>query len=221
MKFLENEFFKEIDISPNCIYVIGYSKKGWLGYYQEGTFYAIMKNKKHLKLKNEEAKFLIKTEFNVSDIDAAYEKYDKEFFTNLKREILGERISYSCVLLDKKSVETLEEGFKDLIPEDWLFVAHHMTLCLGSLLDDSKELIGLNKELKVVSYSIDYEKKILAAKVETDLDSTSAYTHITVAKFSGVASELSNTLESFITIDSFKVSGVVTELKIKNTNKIY
>ena len=64
-------------------------------------------------------------------------------------------VSYTAVILDDKSRSILATAFKDLMPEGWEWIAHHMTICLGSLKDELRnDLLGSKIYLMVQSLGI-------------------------------------------------------------------
>lgn len=55
---------------------------------------------------------------------------------------------FSCVLLNNDSMIFLKNHFLEIIPSDWKWYGHHMTIQLGELDEDLKELLGIIKHHK-------------------------------------------------------------------------
>jgi len=92
------------------------------------------------------------------------------------------KISYSGVVLDVKSHEELRALYFDVLREeisDWKLIAHHMTICLGALLDEKKKLLGTRIRLKATHYAAD--ANAFAVKVLDDGLSVNKIPHVTVA----------------------------------------
>lgn len=88
------------------------------------------------------------------------------------------KIAYSAVVLDERSRQRLLKNFKDLIPEDWEIIAHHMTINMGEIDPQYEEYLGLPLPLKVESFGIDDK----AAAVEVSgFPSKNQIPHVTLA----------------------------------------
>ena len=65
------------------------------------------------------------------------------------------------------------------IPQGWTPMANHMTINLGSAKEISKQLLDQQVSLNVVAVAQD--ENVMAAKVETNLPTSSTFHHITLA----------------------------------------
>jgi hypothetical protein len=75
------------------------------------------------------------------------------------------KVLYTAVILDKYSQNILRDTFNNLIPDNWEWIGHHMTIQLGSLPDDLKErMLGEEVRLKIQSLAID--DKVIAVGVD-------------------------------------------------------
>jgi len=90
------------------------------------------------------------------------------------------RIAYSAVVLDEKSRERLINYMneKNLIPEGWEILAHHMTINLGELSPEYTKYVGMPIRLSVNDIAGD--DKVIAVGV-SGFYSKNAKPHITVA----------------------------------------
>ena len=65
------------------------------------------------------------------------------------------KVLYTAVILDKYSQNILRDTFNNLIPDNWEWIGHHMTIQLGSLPDDLKEkMLGEEVRLKIQSLEV-------------------------------------------------------------------
>lgn len=119
-------------------------------------------------------------------------------------------ISYSCVLLDKASQNTLlEHIFPIEIPSDWKKFAHHMTINLGELED--KSLIGKKVNLNVLNVGI---SDMAMAVGVSGFNSKNLIPHITLAvNKDGGKPVMSNDITKWISIKPFIVTGIVSEIE--------
>ncbi len=128
-------------------------------------------------------------------------------------------ISYSAVVLDDESRNKLIKIFKPMIPEKYEIIAHHMTIKLGALDEDSqakRDMIeGKTIILKVLDYAID--EKVMAVGV-SGYESMNAKPHITLAvnKREGGKPVMSNYLKDWKeVIVPLDLTGKVTEVEFK------
>lgn len=122
-------------------------------------------------------------------------------------------VSYSCVLLDeqsrKKLLDMLEkQGFD--IPKEWKVIAHHMTINMGKLKDDSK----LGNEVTLTVEYIGRTNKVIAVKVSGYERNDDKVPHITIAvNPDGGKPVMSNYITNWYRIDEpFDVNGVIAEI---------
>lgn len=128
-------------------------------------------------------------------------------------------ISYSAVVLDDESHQKLVKVFRSMIPEGWDIFAHHMTIKLGALDEDSqakRDMIeGKTITLKVLDYAID--EKVMAVSV-SGYESMNVRSHITLAvnKREGGKPVMSNQLTDWKPIPfPIKLTGKVTEVEFR------
>ena len=128
-------------------------------------------------------------------------------------------ISYSAVVLDDISHQKLVAVFKPMIPEGWDIFAHHMTIKLGALDENSQAkramIEGKTIILKVIDYAID--DKVMAVGV-SGYESMNAKPHITLAvnKKEGGKPVMSNYLKDWKeVIIPLELTGKVTEVEFK------
>ncbi len=95
------------------------------------------------------------------------------------------KVSYTGVVLFKKSHEDLVAAMREHIPEGWKIVAHHMTIKMGALKPTDTHLsrggrkdIGMTVGLKVEGWAID--DRTVTVKVSGQ-KSVNPHPHITVA----------------------------------------
>ena len=114
----------------------------------------------------------------------------KLLFENWRRYLTEQNISYSGVVLDEESRQKLLEL---PIPEDWEFVAHHMTITMGPLVSKKVDATGQPKynytenypvgspiELHVVA--VGFDDRAMAVKVSPPSPiRTKSFPHVTVA----------------------------------------
>lgn len=93
---------------------------------------------------------------------------------------MEKNISYSAVVLDEKSRNKLIKVFRYLIPSNFEIIAHHMTIKMGALENNTKEKQDIGKEvtLNVIDYAVD--DKVMAVGVE-GYKTTNVKAHITIA----------------------------------------
>lgn len=88
-------------------------------------------------------------------------------------------VSYSAVVLDDISRERLIDKFKNIIPEGWDVLAHHMTINLGEIDPEYENYVGLVVRLTVNDIAMD--DKVIAVGVSSEFKSVNAKPHITLA----------------------------------------
>lgn len=109
---------------------------------------------------------------------------------------------YVALVLDKESAQILQNEFKDLFPEDWSVICHHMTINMG---DEKKSpaahMIGQEHELQAISFAKD--DKVCAVGVQTEVPSTNERKHVTIAvnNKDGGKPYFSNKLETWVPLE--------------------
>ena len=148
------------------------------------------------------------------------DKLKRELYWKLTdREILNEdmkNVSYSAVVLDDKSRAKLLKVFTPMIPEGWEIKAHHMTIKMGALAENSKEKQDMKdgKEitLNVVDYAID--DKVMAVGVE-GYQTANKKAHVTIAvnRQNGGKPFMSNNLVDWKPLGfPLSLTGIITEI---------
>jgi hypothetical protein len=125
------------------------------------------------------------------------------------------KVSYTCVLLDKDSRTILENEFKSKVPGGWEWIAHHMTIQMGGLPEELRnQLVGKKINLTVTSLGMD--DKAMAIGV-TGFYSKNDKPHITLAinRSAGakpfMSNKIPNDMWSDYTINA-TLNGVITEV---------
>lgn len=87
-------------------------------------------------------------------------------------------ISYSAVVLDEKSRNRLIERFKNIIPDDFEIIAHHMTINMGDIDPEYEQYVGMT--VRLVAEDIAMDDKVIAVGV-SGFYSKNKKSHITLA----------------------------------------
>lgn len=122
---------------------------------------------------------------------------------------------YTALVLDEKSHIKLVSAFKDLIPPEWIIIAHHMTCNMGDFdsgpLKNSPFNLGDKAELTVKSLA--YDDKVMAVGVESEVPSKNQIKHITVAvnRKNGGKPFMSNQLREWNPTSPFTLTGTIQE----------
>lgn len=130
-----------------------------------------------------------------------------------------DKISYSAVVLDDKSRKRLLNIFKNLIPDGWEIIAHHMTINLGEIDPEYEKYLGFPVKLKVDDFGID--NKVAAIGV-SGFPSKNNKPHITLAvnRKNGGKPAMSNNLIKWYPIKKqLFLTGKVMEVPFINTKK--
>jgi hypothetical protein len=121
------------------------------------------------------------------------------------------------VIIDEKSRDSLLSLINDYnIPDNWERIAHHMTINMGPIYDES--LLGKEIALEVTEIAIG--DNVAAVKVnilDDELQSKNKIPHITLAvdREAGGKPYMSNKLENWEPINNFVLSGIVEEVPYK------
>jgi hypothetical protein len=101
------------------------------------------------------------------------------------------KVSYTGIILSNQSKNLLLSTLS--IPEGWERVVHHMTINMGPF-KGPRELIGRTVKLEAVTFAMN--DKVMAVGVKSDIPSTNAVPHITVAvnRAKGAKPVMSNAL---------------------------
>jgi len=133
------------------------------------------------------------------------------------------KISYTAVVLDKKSLGILAQKFAKFNPVGWNWVPHHMTITLGELEPELREkLIGTTQTLNIVA--LGKNDMAMAVKV-SGCYSTNAIPHITLSvnQAEGGKPSMSNKIETWDELPditkNIKLTGVVMEIPYEPINE--
>ncbi len=124
-------------------------------------------------------------------------------------------IAYSAVVLNDNSRSRLIKQFKDIIPEDFEIVAHHMTINLGEINSEYENYLGMSIQLVVNDIAMD--DKVIAVGV-SGFYSKNTKPHITLAvnRKAGGKPVMSNNLTNWEKLKRpIIVYGKVTEVEYK------
>lgn len=152
---------------------------------------------------------LVKQGFKGREIGQEKERIEKEKFLKLMNED-RKRISYSGVVLNEKSRELLKTYIS--YPDGWEFIAHHMTINMGPLKEEYKPLLGQSMDLLVTH--IGQTDKVVAVKVESEIQTKNKDPHITIAvnRTEGGKPVMSNDITEWVPIYPFEVEGKIEEI---------
>ena len=118
-------------------------------------------------------------------------------------------ISYSAVVLDYESSESLLNKFNGEIPDGWKKYAHHMTIALGKAVED-ENLLGSSQTLTVTQ--IGKSDMAVAVRVE-GFPSKNKIPHVTLAvNPEGGKPFMSNKIEEWKDIEPFEITGEVRNI---------
>ena len=121
-----------------------------------------------------------------------------------------EKILYSAVVLNDLSRIKLYDLFKHLIPNNFEFICHHMTIAFGKPVPNSKDL---GKEVTLTVTKLGISDMVIAVGV-TGYDSLNEIPHITVAiNPDGGKPVMSNHITDWKPVKPFDVTGIVTNIK--------
>lgn len=125
------------------------------------------------------------------------------------------KISYSAVVLDKRSRDRLLKRFGEMLPEEYEIIAHHMTINMGELDPQYEQYLGMPVSLNVEDFAMD--DKVAAVGV-SGFPSKNAKPHITLAvnRQAGGKPVMSNNLQDWEKIKKpLRLVGKVEEVPLK------
>lgn len=123
---------------------------------------------------------------------------------------------YTGVILNDDSRNKLKGYFKNIIPNDWEFISHHMTINTGKIRNDLVTFLG--KEVELIVYKIGVNELVIAVGVK-GFYSDNDEPHITIAvnKKKGGEPVMSNKITNWKKINNeFTVKGIISEIKSDN-----
>lgn len=120
-------------------------------------------------------------------------------------------INYSGIVLDGEShnrlIGLLHEHFQDV--DDWTEFSHHMTVTMGPLPMKLRGLIG--QDFNITVTDIGHTKDVVAVKVDTSFEVYQT-PHITLATSPSGTPDMSNTINNWLPITPFNVTGILEEI---------
>ena len=125
-------------------------------------------------------------------------------------------VSYSAIVLDDNSRQRLIERFKNIIPEGWDIIAHHMTINLNDIDPEYEKYLGLAVRLTVNDIAMD--DKVIAVGVSSGINTYNAKAHITLAvnKANGGKPVMSNNLTNWEKLRRpLLLRGKITQIEFK------
>lgn len=124
---------------------------------------------------------------------------------------MSQIVNYSAVVLDQKSRDVLKQHFGLHMPQEWKWICHHMTICLGPLPEDMKGYIGTPVTLTVTDLG---ESDMALAVRVTGFKSKNANPHVTLAinDNAGGKAKMSNDITKWADVAPIKISGTVEEV---------
>lgn len=125
------------------------------------------------------------------------------------RTQMNESVSYTAVVLDKSSQETLVEAMKHHIPDGWKVYCHHMTINMGPYKIRSE----VGKRVTLSTVAVARNDSTVAVSVN-GYPSSNKNPHITVAvnTASGAKPKDSNLLINWVSMYPLRLMGTVTEV---------
>jgi hypothetical protein len=87
---------------------------------------------------------------------------------------------YTALVLHEEEQRKLLERFRPLIPLEWKEFCHHMTINMGAA-DNGPAAHLVGQECEVIVRTLGVDERVIAVGVESDVPSTNAVKHITVA----------------------------------------
>lgn len=135
-----------------------------------------------------------------------------------------DKISYTALVLDEKSKYKLNKIFQEIIPEDFEFIAHHMTIKMGGVPEEGYVLKHKDKEINIVEtlgftfrLSVDsfgFTDKVIALGV-SGFPSENENPHVTLAvnRKIGGKPQMSNEITNWQNLKRpFHITGKVEEI---------
>ena len=122
---------------------------------------------------------------------------------------LNESVSYTAVVLDQSSQETLVAAMKHHIPDGWKVYCHHMTINMGPYKIRSE----VGKRVALSTVAVARNDSIVAVSVQ-GYPSDNKHPHITVAVNTalGAKPKDSNLLTKWYSMYPIRLMGTVTEV---------
>ena len=122
---------------------------------------------------------------------------------------MNEAVSYTAVVLDQSSQETLVAAMKHHIPDGWKVYCHHMTISMGPYKIRSE----VGKRVALSTVAVARNDNTVAVSVN-GYPSNNKNPHITVAvnTVAGAKPKDSNLLTNWVSMYPIRLMGTVTEV---------
>jgi hypothetical protein len=127
-------------------------------------------------------------------------------------------ISYTGIILDNKSRQLLAEKYKQMMPDGWEWIAHHMTITLGFLPKEKLDLLGT--EQSITAESLGMTDMVMVIGV-SGFESKNTQPHVTLAvnRKDGGKPFMSKNITDWQPIEEkFILTGQIKE--VENTTKL-
>lgn len=121
-----------------------------------------------------------------------------------------ENLLYTAVELLPESRNKLESFTKIINNPNWKIYCHHMTIHFGKIIPKNIESYideNIGKEVKLIANYLGYDNKAMAVKVETDVPSSNAIKHITIAALNKPVD--SNFIQTWQEIAHIELKGII------------
>ena len=132
---------------------------------------------------------------------------------------MQKNISYTGVILDNKSRSLLAKAFKSQLPSGWDWVCHHMTITLGALPNEAKNLIDQEVTLTVEKLGI---SDMAMAVAVSGFVTKNEIAHITlgVNTKEGGKPMMSNKITKWTPVEHFTVTGNIEEIEYQEKKSL-
>lgn len=121
-----------------------------------------------------------------------------------------ENLLYTAIELLPESRQKLEHLTDNINDPNWKIYCHHMTIHFGKYMTKEIEAYideNIGKEVKLIANYFGYDNKAMAVKVETDVPSSNAIKHITIAALHKPVD--SNFIQSWQEIMPIELKGII------------
>lgn len=137
-------------------------------------------------------------------------------FFHLLETIQNSYTSYTAIVLDELSRQLLYKRFNKIIPENWKFIAHHMTINMEGANKGPAALL-LNKQAELTGIALASSDKAIAIEVESVVPSLNPVKHITLAVSPSGKPSDSRDLTNWQKIKPIKLNGIVQEVQVQGS----
>jgi hypothetical protein len=220
MKILNDEIIKKEHLYEGHIYCINFEKNK-LGLFKDDLFHILQKNNKIRSFTYEQAQvfgYCSKIK-DCLELNSILSEENLSIYENTKKDLIDNRINYTGAFLSEKDHVLIIEMFRDKVPSEWRFLAHHMTINIGGCNEEYKHLLNTSNSIKCIAFGIDIELEVAAIKVESDIPSDNKQKHITFAVGANGKPYLSNKIDNWEALQKQPVFNVDIGVSLNN-NKV-